>query len=333
MPSTSKYSGDAAIWATGILLVTSPPAFAVASAEMDVSATAPLGSEDAASAATDGWVFTAWSSAGAPRLVDDCDQLPCRSSARRDPRVAAAQAPRRKIAAQIRRSADAPTWTAMRACRARSGRASLVTSPRIVSHQFEASGLQRRREPEEHRRDNGPGDQEYQHPPIRIGSTAEVHLSELWRQHGRRRIERTLQKQPGDDKTARAAASASRRLSVRSCRMMRRRDAPSERRMPTSRWRETPRASSRLATLAQPIIRINPKAKNSGEKTHQCLDAIGQKGPLLGVRLMNAGRRLSVLRSVRPDAQARARPSPPAGDIPGFSRPTTSMAISSSRPV
>ena len=52
-----------------------------------------------------------------------------------------------------------------------------------------------------------------------------------------------------------------------SCRMMRRRDAPSDSRMPISRWRETPRASSRLATLAQPIIRISPKAKKIGEKT------------------------------------------------------------------
>ena len=46
--------------------------------------------------------------------------------------VAAARAPRRKMTAQIRRRADAPTWTAIRACRARPGRASLVTSPRIV---------------------------------------------------------------------------------------------------------------------------------------------------------------------------------------------------------
>ena len=46
--------------------------------------------------------------------------------------VAAAKAPRRNTAAQIRRRADAPTWTAIRACRARRGRASLVTSPRMV---------------------------------------------------------------------------------------------------------------------------------------------------------------------------------------------------------
>ena len=58
-----------------------------------------------------------------------------------------------------------------------------------------------------------------------------------------------------------------------SCRMMRRRDAPSDSRMPISRWRETPRASSRLATLAQPIVRISPKAKNSGEKTSSEPDA------------------------------------------------------------
>ena len=77
-----------------------------------------------------------------------------------------------------------------------------------------------------------------------------------------------------------AAASARRRLSVSSCRMMRRRDAPSDSRMPISRWRETPRASSRLATLAQPIARISPKAKNSGEKTraHPSLDSVPWRG-------------------------------------------------------
>jgi hypothetical protein len=48
--------------------------------------------------------------------------------------------------------------------------------------------------------------------------------------------------------------------------MIRRRDAPSDRRIPISLWRETPRASSRLATFAQPIIRINPNAKKMGEK-------------------------------------------------------------------
>ena len=36
-------------------------------------------------------------------------------------------------------------------------------------HQFEAGGLQRRHEPEEHRRDNGASHQEHQHPPVRGG--------------------------------------------------------------------------------------------------------------------------------------------------------------------
>jgi hypothetical protein len=52
-----------------------------------------------------------------------------------------------------------------------------------------------------------------------------------------------------------------------SWRMMRRREAPIDKRMPISRRRATPRASKRLATLAQPIIRTNPKAKNNGVKT------------------------------------------------------------------
>ena len=65
-----------------------------------------------------------------------------------------------------------------------------------------------------------------------------------------------------------------------SCRTMRRRDAPSDSRMPISRWRETPRASSRLATLAQPIIRISPKAKKIGEKTSSASTSIGRERAL-----------------------------------------------------
>ena len=68
-----------------------------------------------------------------------------------------------------------------------------------------------------------------------------------------------------------------------SCRMMRRRDAPSDSRMPISRWRETPRASSRLATLAQPIIRISPKAKNSGEKSECVATPSAESVPCRGV--------------------------------------------------
>ena len=72
------------------------------------------------------------------------------------------------------------------------------------------------------------------------------------------------------------------------CRMTRRRDAPSDSRMPISRWRETPRASSRLATLAQPIIRINPKTKKIGEKTISA-DTSAERVPWLGVSLIECG--------------------------------------------
>ena len=111
-----------------------------------------------------------------------------------------------------------------------------------------------------------------------------------------------------------------------SCRMMRRRDAPSDSRMPISRWRETPRASSRLATLAQPIIRISPKAKKSGEKTSSALDRSTESVPWRGVSAIDdRDARRTVSRSVRPDAHA-VRPAVAAsGDSPGFSRPTTSI--------
>ena len=65
-------------------------------------------------------------------------------------------------------------------------------------------------------------------------------------------------------KASAADTSASSRLSVSSCQMMRRRDAPIASRMPISRWRATARASSRLATFAHPIIRMRPNAKKSG---------------------------------------------------------------------
>ena len=117
-----------------------------------------------------------------------------------------------------------------------------------------------------------------------------------------------------------------------SCRTMRRRDAPSDSRMPISRWRETPRASSRLATLAQPIIRISPKAKKIGEKTISASSTSAESVPWLGLSLMEAGRAGTVFRSVRPDAHTVSPAVAASGDIPGFSRPTTSMAISSSLP-
>ena len=71
-----------------------------------------------------------------------------------------------------------------------------------------------------------------------------------------------------------------------SCRMMRRRDAPIDSLMPISRCRETPRASSKLATLAQPIIRISPKAKKIGEKMTSPWSTLGREGALVGLSLM-----------------------------------------------
>ena len=113
---------------------------------------------------------------------------------------------------------------------------------------------------------------------------------------------------------------------------MRRRDAPSDSRMPISRWRETPRASSRLATLAQPITRISPKAKNRGEKTSSASMTSTESVPWRGVSETWIGCPGSVLNSVRPDAHAARAAVAASGDSPGFSRPTTSIAISFSRP-
>ena len=64
---------------------------------------------------------------------------------------------------------------------------------------------------------------------------------------------------------------------------MRRRDAPSDSRMPISRWREMPRASSRLATLAQPMARISPKAKNRGKKASSASMTSTENVPWRGV--------------------------------------------------
>ena len=118
-----------------------------------------------------------------------------------------------------------------------------------------------------------------------------------------------------------------------SCRMMRRREAPSESRIPISRWRETPRASSRLATLAQPIIRTSPKAKKIGAKASRTRH-IGRERALSRCQ-PDVGKApvASCVRSGRPDAQRLSPAVAAVGDIPGFSRPTTStMAISSSLP-
>ncbi len=106
-----------------------------------------------------------------------------------------------------------------------------------------------------------------------------------------------------------------------SCRMMRRRDAPSDSRMPISRWRETPRASSRLATLAQPIIRISPKAKNSGEKAMCKPGATADSVPWRGISETWIGRPEGVVKSARPDAHTESAAAAASGDMPRFQPP------------
>ena len=127
---------------------------------------------------------------------------------------------------------------------------------------------------------------------------------------------------------------------------MRRRDAPSDSRMPISRWRERPRASSRLATLAQPIIKISPKAKNSGAKHHaepiarQRTLARGQRPDgTPGGRLPASAKGFGGLaearparegnKSARPVAHAETAAAAASGASPGFSRPMTSIGTRS----
>ena len=198
MPSTSKYSDDTASWPTGNRLDAAAPT----SAEAGHSTRRRR--DDAATTATSGWAVRAWSSA-ARRGSLSMETLTVSLVRTPGSSVAAAKAPRRNTAAQIRRRADAPTWTAIRACRARPR----TRIPRHFAahrrHQVEAGGLQRRCEPEEHRRHDGASHQEHQHPPVRAGGgkVEQIHeLGDLRRQRRHRRIERALQKQPRDDKAA-----------------------------------------------------------------------------------------------------------------------------------
>ena len=124
---------------------------------------------------------------------------------------------------------------------------------------------------------------------------------------------------------------ASSRFSVSSWQTMRRREAPIDSRMPISRWRATPRASSRLATLAHPISRIRPKAKKSGGNTSTASAGCGTV-PSLGSSTRFAAGRSIVPSATRRESHAmsaaRARPL----DRPGFSRPTTLRPVASSPP-
>ena len=86
--------------------------------------------DDAAMASTNGSDLSAWSSA--PRRDSVSSEILSVSLRTSGFFVAAVTAPRRKTPAQINRSTDAPTCTAISACREARGRAPFVISPRMV---------------------------------------------------------------------------------------------------------------------------------------------------------------------------------------------------------
>ncbi len=238
---------------------------------------------DAATAATDGSAVTACTIAV---RVDSFTIWTTTVSEVRIPEsnVAAVNALLKNTAAEISSSADALTCRPIRTFRARPGRASLTTSPRIVligsmrvacsagaspknivetpapmmrnsSTRQSASGTDNRISPRS---------------GAMLVITAEMIASSATREIA---------------KPAAAATSASSRLSVNSWRTMRRRVAPSDSRMPISRCRATALARSRLATLAQPISRMRPNAKNSGATTDTASRGCGMV-PRLGSSVM-----------------------------------------------
>ena len=88
---------------------------------------------------------------------------------------------------------------------------------------------------------------------------------------------------------------------------------------PISRCRATPRASNRLATLAQPISRISPKAKNSGVKSAMASKGCGSV-PRRGISTMLIGRPIGgVGRRFESHAAICARAL--SIDTPGLRRP------------
>ena len=95
-------------------------------------------------------------------------------------------------------------------------------------------------------------------------SAAERHAASGVSQHGERAVRRPRR------------ASASTRLSARSCRTSRACEAPTARRIAISRVRAVERTSSRLATFAQPISSTNtepPSSSQSGRRASAKNDA------------------------------------------------------------
>ena len=220
---------------------------------------------------------------------------------------------RRKIAAQINSSADAKTCTPIRALRARPGRASLTSSPRSVrtgSIRVACSAGISAKNPV------APTAATTRNTATRqsAAGTPRLIVAEIERHRAQGPNTRRL---PGrdakSDSRPQRPASASRTLSVISWRTIRFREAPSDSRMPISRWRATPRASSRLATLAQPISRINPKATNSGVKSATASIGCGMV-PRCGTRSMVRAR------GDRSAAAIDWHPTPPAAHARSPSR-------------
>ena len=291
--------------------------------------------DDAATIATNGCVLKVWRFA-ARRASSSI--LTITVSLVRTPGsvVAAAKAPRRKMMAQIRRSADAATWAAIRDRRARRGRASLVISPRATRTRSRRVACSAGASPKNTVDTTAPATRNVSSRQSAAGAARFNRLMAGTKSGGVVVI--TAERAPSRNsrETTRAhaaAASASRRLSVSSCRMMRGRDAPSERRMPISLWRESPRARSRLATLAQPIIRISPKAKNSGTKRSCVSMSSNESVPCRGIRRTCIGLPGRLSSSARPDTHNARAAVAASRDMGGLSRPMISTMCSSVRPV
>ena len=115
-------------------------------------------------------------------------------------------------------------------------------------------------------------------------------------------------------------SSDSTRLSVSSCRMMRRLPAPSADRTASSRTRTVARASSRLATLAQQMRSTNPTTPRNS------IDVSRRSLPTIESCIFSSAtpRPLLVWANSRASPSAAAARSALAAsiEIPGFNRPT-----------
>ena len=321
MSSTRKYSGETNWYASFVLtLPVSPKA-----------ARCPNSGHDAATAATEGSAVTAFTIAS--RVCSFTIWTATVSEVRTPVSCEApANALLKNTAAEINSSADALTCRPIRKFRARPGRASLTTSPRIVrigsmrvacSAGASANAM--------------------------VETTAPARINSSTRQSASGISNRTSPISGGMlvisaltitasatreiRKPAAAAISASSRLSVISWRTMRRRVAPSDNWMPISRCRATALARRRLATFAQPISRMRPNAKNKGPVTGTASRGCGTI-PRLGTSMMREPPcSVGLLPLVWAASQAASCAAPTSRDRPGFRRPMMSRPTVASRPL